>query len=181
MNYCSHCGTSVVVKVPAGETLPRHVCESCQIIHYQNPKVVAGCIPEWENQILLCRRAIEPRTGYWTFPAGFMELNESLEQAAARETWEEAKAEVEITHLYAVFTLVRVNQVYVVFRGKMKTLDYDVGSESSEVRLVHPDHIPWDELAFPVVDEVLRRYARDRQQDQSSAHFGVVTRGMHRP
>ncbi len=178
MNYCSHCGTPVVVKVPEGETLPRYVCDGCQTIHYQNPKIVAGCIPEWENQILLCRRAIEPRTGFWTFPAGFMELGESTEQAAARETWEEANADVEITDLYAVFTLIRVNQVYVVFRGRMRTLDHGVGSESSEVRLVDPERIPWDELAFPVVHEVLQRYTQDRTNGPFGVHFGVVSRGI---
>lgn len=108
MNYCSQCGRPVVLKVPPGDNLPRHVCEACQTIHYQNPKIVAGCIPEWEDQILLCRRAIEPRTGFWTFPAGFMEAGEDTAQAAARETLEEAKASVEIASLYALFSLPQV-------------------------------------------------------------------------
>lgn len=178
MNFCSQCGTPVTVKIPQGETLPRHVCERCDLIHYQNPKVVAGCIPEWEGHILLCRRAIAPREGFWTFPAGFMELGESTEEAAARETQEEANARVEITHLYALFTLVRVNQVYVVFRGRLHKGEYGIGPESSQVELVHPDKIPWDELAFPVVHEVLQRYVEDRRTGLSGVHFGVVSRGL---
>ncbi len=178
MKYCMQCGTQVVVKVPDGETLPRHVCEACHTIHYQNPKLVAGCIPEWDGRILLCRRAIEPRIGFWTFPAGFMELWESAEQAAARETYEEAKAHVDITDLYALFTLTRVNQVYVVFRGTMRSMDFEAGPESSEVKLVHMEEIPWDDLAFPVVHEILRRYAEDRQNGPLGVHFGVVSRGL---
>lgn len=178
MKFCSLCGTPVVVKVPSGETLPRYVCDHCQTIHYQNPKLVAGCIAEWEDQILLCRRAIEPRVGYWTFPAGFMELGESIEAAAARETREEANAEVEITHLYALFTLVRVNQVYAVFRGRLRALEFGVGPESSEVTLVQPEKIPWDDLAFPVVHEVLQRYVDDRRKGPFGVHFGIVSRGI---
>ncbi len=178
MKFCSQCGNPVVVRVPPGETLPRHVCEHCLTIHYQNPKVVAGCIPEWGDRILLCRRAIEPRTGFWTFPAGFMELGESTEQAAARETREEAQVDVEITALYALFTLVPVNQVYVVFRGAMRTPDFAVSSESSEIQLVHPDEIPWSELAFPVVHEILHRYVQDRRNGPFGVHFGVVSRGL---
>ncbi len=178
MNFCSQCGTPVSVKVPKGETLPRHVCDRCETVHYQNPKVVAGCIPEWEDHILLCRRAIEPREGFWTFPAGFMEMGESTEAAAARETQEEANARVEITHLYALFTLVRVNQVYVVFRGRLPTREYGIGPESSQVELVHPDKIPWDALAFPVVHEVLKRYVEDRRTGLYGVHFGVITRGI---
>ncbi len=178
MNFCSQCGMPVSVKIPKGETLPRHVCDRCDTVHYQNPKVVAGCIPEWEDHILLCRRAIEPREGFWTFPAGFMEMGESTEEAAARETQEEANARVEITHLYALFTLVRVNQVYVVFRGRLPTREYGIGPESSQVELIHPDKIPWDALAFPVVYEVLQRYVEDRRNGLFGVHFGVITKGI---
>lgn len=150
------------------------MCEACQTIHYQNPKIVAGCIPEWEHKILLCRRAIEPRLGLWTFPAGFMELDETTEQAAARETLEEAKAEVEIMSLYAVFSLVRVNQVYVVFRGKMPSPDFGVGHESSDVQLFSCDKIPWENLAFPVIHETLKLYVEDLRRGRFEAHFGVV-------
>jgi ADP-ribose pyrophosphatase YjhB (NUDIX family) len=174
IKYCSHCGAKVEQKIPAGETLVRAVCVSCHTIHYQNPKIVAGCIPEWENHILLCRRAIEPRLGFWTFPAGFMELGESMENAAARETLEEAKADVEITSIFALYTLRRVDQVYVVFRGQMRTMDYGVGDESSEVGLVSLENIPWEQLAFPVIREILTRYAEDHQQGQFHTHFGEI-------
>jgi len=174
MKYCSHCGAQVVLKVPPGETLLRFVCEACQTVHYQNPKIVAGCIPEWEDKILLCRRAIEPRLGLWTFPAGFMELDETTEQAAARETLEEAKVEVEIKSLFAVFSLLRVNQVYVIFRGKMRSQDFGVGHESSDVQLFSPTKIPWESLAFPVIHETLERYVEDAGRGRFDVHFGVV-------
>ena len=172
--YCTHCGKPLTRKIPPGETVLRHVCEACQVIHYQNPKVVAGCIPEWEGRILLCRRAIEPRSGLWTFPAGFMELGESVEQAAARETREEAKAEVVITGLYAVFSLVHVDQVYVIYRGRLSEPTFGVGHESSQVELVRPDKIPWDQLAFPVIEESLRRYVADLAGGQFGPHYGIV-------
>lgn len=176
MNYCNHCAHPVVVKIPEGETLPRHICEQCGTIHYQNPKIVAGCIPEWNEHILLCRRAIEPRVGYWTFPAGFMELGEATEHAAARETLEEAEAEVDIINLYAVFTLTRVSQVYVVFRGSMRTETHGPGQESTDTKLVHPDDIPWDSLAFPVIKEILTRYVHDRRRGTFGVYYGVIER-----
>src|SRR5262245_2510181 len=117
MNYCSACGAQVTRKVPEGDNLPRFVCDTCQAIHYHNPKIVAGCIPEWNGAILLCRRAIEPRSGLWTFPAGFMEIGESIEQAAARETWEEARAQVETISLFAVLSLPHIGPASLVFRG----------------------------------------------------------------
>jgi ADP-ribose pyrophosphatase YjhB (NUDIX family) len=110
MNYCSACGASVTKKVPAGDNLPRFVCDTCRAIHYHNPKIVAGCIPEWDGHILLCRRAIEPKSGLWTFPAGFMEIGESIEQAAVRETLEEAQAQVEHISLFAVLSLLHIGQ-----------------------------------------------------------------------
>ena len=174
MNYCSQCGAPVARKVPPGDNLPRFVCEACQAIHYQNPKIVAGCIPEWEDTILLCRRAIEPRYGLWTFPAGFMEEGETTEQAAAREALEEAESDVEITSLYAVFSIPHVSQVYVVFRGTMRTLAFKAGSESLEVRLFQHDAIPWDALAFPVISETLKRYVQDRSQGSFSVHVGQI-------
>lgn len=174
MNFCSQCGAPVTLAVPEGDTLPRFVCGACRTIHYQNPKIVAGCIPEWNGQILLCRRGIEPRTGFWTFPAGFMEMGESTEQAAARETLEEARARVEITDLYAVFTLSRVSQVYVVFRGRLPEPEYGVGHESLEVGLFEPEKIPWDRLAFRVIHETLARYVDDRRRGRFPVHVGVV-------
>ena len=135
MKFCSDCGNHVTLKIPAGDTLPRFVCEQCETIHYQNPKIVVGCIAEWQDDILLCRRAIEPRLGLWTIPAGFMENHETLEAAAARETLEEAMAVVDITSLFGVFSIPSVSQVYVIYRGAMRTKDYGVGAESLEVEL----------------------------------------------
>lgn len=177
MKYCNQCGAPVALKIPAGDTVPRHVCDTCEAIHYVNPKIVAGCIPEWEDRILLCRRAIEPRVGYWTFPAGFMELGESTEEAAARETLEEARARVSIDSLYAVFTLRHVSQVYVVYRGRMHEQEFSCGSESLDVRLFDQDEIPWQDLAFPVIREILRRYAADRRAGSFSVHSGAIAPG----
>jgi ADP-ribose pyrophosphatase YjhB (NUDIX family) len=174
MKYCSQCGAPVVQKVPPGDNLPRFVCEACQAVHYLNPKIVAACIPEWNGSILLCRRAIEPRSGLWTFPAGFMEIGESTEQAALRETLEEAHADVEIASLYAVFSLPHISQVYVVFRGRMKSPEFAPGAESLEVRLFPPETIPWDLLAFPVIRETLARYVRDLEQGCFALHVGSV-------
>lgn len=179
INFCSQCGEHVEQKIPQGETLHRAVCPACQTIHYQNPKVVAGCIPEWEDKILLCRRAIEPRVGFWTFPAGFMELGESTEEAAARETLEEAKARVEIQSLYALLSLPHVSQVYVVYRALLQNLDYGPGEESLEVQLMPIEAIPWDQLAFPVIREALQRYAEDRSRTQIQTHFGAIPRQPH--
>jgi len=161
MNYCSVCGKPVSKKIPPGDNLLRFVCESCQTIHYHNPKIVAGCIPEWGDQILLCRRAIEPKAGLWTFPAGFMEIGESTEQAARRETEEEAHAQVELTSLYAVLSLPHIGQVYMVFRGRLIIPEFSAGEESLDVRLFKRDAIPWDAIAFPVVKDALRRYVED--------------------
>lgn len=179
INFCSECGARVEQKIPERETLLRAVCPECQTIHYQNPKIVAGCIPEWKGKVLLCRRAIEPRLGLWTFPAGFMELGESTEEAAARETLEEAKARVEVQTLYALFSLPHVSQVYVVYRALLQDLDYGPGEESLEVQLMPIEDIPWDQLAFPVIKETLHRYASDRQHTQVQAHFGVIPKQPH--
>jgi ADP-ribose pyrophosphatase YjhB (NUDIX family) len=174
MRFCSHCGGPVTQKIPPGDNLPRHVCGQCELIHYHNPKIVAGCIPEWEDQILLCRRAIEPRLGLWTFPAGFMEIGESTEEAAIRETREEARADVAIAGLYAVLSLPHIGQVYLVFRGRMLTPTYEAGSESLEARLFSLSAIPWDEMAFPVVHDALRRYVDDALRGQFPLHLASL-------
>ena len=172
MNYCSACGAPLVMKIPDGDTLLRFVCERCHAVHYENPKIVVGCLPEWEDRILLCKRAIEPRAGLWTFPAGFMEKDETLEQAAARETLEEAEAEVEISQLYAVFSIPHVSQVYVVFRGNMKRAAFGPGTESLEVDLFKREDIPWSKLAFRVIHEILERYCR--AGTNAPVHVGTI-------
>ena len=132
MIFCSNCGARLIRKIPPGDDRLRYVCESCATIHYQNPKIVAGCIPEWEGRLLLCRRAIEPRHGLWTLPAGFMENGETTEQAAARETWEEARARVGSMQLYGVFSIPHISQVYMMFRGVLLAEEFGPGPESLE-------------------------------------------------
>ena len=162
MKFCSTCGAFVTRRTPEGDNRERYVCDACQTIHYQNPKIVAGCIPEWQGHILLCKRAIEPRYGLWTLPAGFMENGETTEQAAMRETWEEARARVEITSLYSVFSIPHISQVYMLFRGELINGTYEPGPESLECALFDEQDIPWEKLAFPVVKETLRHYYRDK-------------------
>lgn len=174
MKYCSNCATPVELRVPEGDTLPRYVCSACSVIHYQNPKMVVGCIPEWEDKILLCRRAIEPRHGWWTLPAGFMENAETLAQAAARETLEEANARVEMGALYAIYNLPHINQVYILFRARLLDLDFKPGIESLDVRLFSETEIPWEEMAFRAIREPLKRYFEERRQGQFGFHMGTI-------
>lgn len=174
MKYCSNCSALVELRVPEGDTLPRYVCPTCSVIHYQNPKMVVGCIPEWEDQILLCRRAIEPRHGLWTLPAGFMENAETLAQAAARETLEEANARVEMGTLYAIYNLPHINQVYVLFRARLLDLNFKPGSESLDVKLFSEAEIPWDTMAFRVIREPLQRYFEERRQGQFGFHMDTI-------
>ncbi len=174
MKFCSACGAPVSQKIPPGDNVLRYVCGTCQAIHYHNPKIVAGCIPEWEDRILLCRRAIDPRLGLWTFPAGFMEIGETTEEAAARETKEEALAEVEILSLYAVLSMPNIGQVYMVFRGRMLEPKFGAGTESLEVELFRREDIPWSKIAFPVVADALRRYVRDASTGKFPVQLGNV-------
>lgn len=172
MKFCSDCGAKVTLRVPKGDNLPRFVCGTCQTIHYQNPNIVAGCIPEWDRKILLCRRAIEPRHGFWTLPAGFMENSETSIEAAARETLEEAGAHVKVTSLFAIYNLPHINQVYMMFRSSMAEPVYQAGIESLEVELFSEREIPWDKLAFPVIEETLRRYYEDASNGEFKLHIG---------
>lgn len=176
MKFCSTCGGPIERRVPEGDTRPRDVCARCLVVHYQNPKVVAGCIPEWEGKILLCRRAIEPRYGLWTLPAGFMENGETTVEAARRETLEEACARVRIDALYALFNLPHINQVYVMFRGRLLDLDVAPGQESLEVALLDEAEIPWDALAFPVVRQTLALYFEDRRRGAFRQHLGDIVK-----
>lgn len=177
MNYCSHCGSQVVRKIPPQDDRLRYVCEACDAIHYQNPKIVAGCIPVWEDKVLLCKRAIEPRYGYWTLPAGFMELGETSQAAALRETLEEANARVEIIDLFAVFNLPHVNQVYLMFNSNLMDLDFSAGAESQEVALFTEDDIPWQELSFPTIRYSLEFFFDDRKNNRRRLHTGDIIRG----
>ncbi|MES9829750.1 MAG: NUDIX hydrolase [Candidatus Thiodiazotropha sp.] len=178
MKYCSHCGAEIEVRVPEGDNRPRHVCVICSTVHYQNPKIVVGCIPVWEQQILLCRRAIEPRYGLWTVPAGFMENGETSQQGAARETLEEACARVEVEGLYTLFNLPHINQVYLLFRSRLLDLDFAAGEESLEVRLFDKQEIPWEKLAFPVIKESLKLYYADRETGKYPLRSGTIIRAV---
>jgi ADP-ribose pyrophosphatase YjhB (NUDIX family) len=180
MIFCSNCGARVVEKIPEGDDRYRYVCEACATVHYQNPKIVAGCIPEWNGRLLLCRRAIEPRLGLWTLPAGFMENLETTEQAAARETWEEARARVIDMSLYGVFSIPHISQVYMMFRGRLAAEEFAPGPESLEVSLFEEQEIPWQELAFPVVRLTLEKYFRDIRNGGFPVHVTDINRHVRR-
>ena len=178
MKFCSDCGQPVARRIPPGETLPRAVCTACGAIHYENPRVVVGCVPEWQGRILLCRRGITPRRGFWTVPAGFLENGESLQTAAARETLEEAQARVEIGTLLAVSNLLHASQVHVTFRAKLIDGQYGVGAESLECDLYEESQIPWNEIAFPSITFALRCYFADRSAALERLHFNDIERPL---
>ncbi|MGB6488668.1 MAG: NUDIX hydrolase [Steroidobacteraceae bacterium] len=178
MNFCTQCGAHLEFRVPPGDHLARHVCDACGTIHYQNPRLVVGCVPEHDGRILLCSRAIEPRRGYWTVPAGFMENGETLQQAAARESREEALAEVEVGSLLAVVHVLHAQQVHVFFRAKLPRAEFAAGPESLEVQLVRPEEIPWPQLAFPSTEFSLRRYLEDRAAGVEPHHFTSLDRRL---
>ncbi|MCC7463060.1 MAG: NUDIX hydrolase [Gammaproteobacteria bacterium] len=171
MKYCPNCGHALAVLVPTGDNRPRAVCSGCGAIHYQNPRVIVGCVPEWQGRILLCRRAIEPRRGYWTIPAGFLENGESLQAGAARESLEEACAHVEIGSLLAVVNVLYAEQVHVMFRARMLAPDYATSVESLEVGLIEAATIPWNDIAFPSVRFALQHYLADRDCGSQDLHF----------
>jgi len=176
MNYCSQCGEKVSVSIPEGDNRPRHICEQCGSIHYQNPNVVTGTLPVMEDQILLCRRAIEPRYGLWTLPAGFLENGESVQQGAQRETLEEAQANVKLIDLYTVFSLPAIDQIYMLFRAQLLDCNFGPGDESLEVKLFAQDEVPWDELAFQVVGKTLEYYFDDIATNQFPQRVGIIER-----
>ena len=165
MNYCNHCGKSVDLEIPEGDTRLRHICHSCDTIHYENPKIIVGTLPTWDNKVLLCRRAIEPRKGLWTLPAGFMENAETTEEGARRESYEEATIKLQELQLYTVISLPHISQVYMFYLGELESERYTAGIESLEVQLFSEAEIPWDELAFNVVETTLRHYFSDRKTE----------------
>jgi ADP-ribose pyrophosphatase YjhB (NUDIX family) len=181
MKFCSDCGQAVELRIPAGDHLPRHVCPACGAIHYRNPKVIVGCVPEWEDRILMCRRAIEPRLGRWTFPAGFLELGESSGEGAAREALEEAGTDVEIGELFVVINVPYVSQVYLIHRARMKAPAFGPTLESSEVRLMREDEIPWDQIAFPTIWHSLKFFFSDRAGGRGGVHVLDLAQRPRRP
>jgi ADP-ribose pyrophosphatase YjhB (NUDIX family) len=177
MKFCNQCGNAVNLHIPEGDDRHRHVCGDCETIHYQNPNIIAGCLATYQGKVLLCKRAIEPRHGFWTLPAGFMENNESVEEGAMRETWEEAQAKVELQGLYTLFSLPEINQVYMIYRGKMTKPEFGAGIESLEVELFSEAEIPWDQLAFPVMKKTLRHFFEDRKTEQ----YPLRSEALYRP
>ena len=176
MKYCANCGELVTRKTPGSDNRERWVCETCNTIHYQNPRIIVGCVPERDGKILLCRRAIEPRRGYWTVPAGFMELGETMDQGAARETFEEACAEVRIGHLFASVDVVEAGQVHVFFTAGLLG-DYGVGEESLEVRMFAEEEIPWDDIAFRSGRFALEKYFADAGKNNGVHMHELVWKG----
>lgn len=173
MKFCSACGAPVELRLPQDDNRPRHVCTVCATVHYQNPKLIVGAIPVWENgRILLCRRAIEPRHGLWTLPAGFMENGETTAEAAMRETLEEANARIAISDLYSMYNLPHISQVYLLFRARLLDLNFSPGAESLEVELFTEQNIPWDQLAFRAVRLTLQQYFADCKTGNFSFHIG---------
>ena len=177
MKFCSDCGQPVSKRIPDGDNRERFVCDECETIHYQNPRIVTGCLPVWQDQVLLCKRAINPRQGYWTLPAGFLENGETIAEGAMRETAEEANARVHGLELYTVFSLPHISQAYMFFRCELADLNFSSGIESLEVRLFEEANIPWDELAFPVIKESLEFYFEDRKH----GNYAVRAREINIP
>jgi ADP-ribose pyrophosphatase YjhB (NUDIX family) len=176
MKFCPSCGQPVEMKVPEGDHLPRAVCTACATIHYENPRIIAGCVVEVDGKILMCKRAIEPRHGFWTIPAGFMENGESVQQAAAREALEEALAHVQIGSLLAIVSVLRAHQVHIMFRARLDPAhpQFGIGPESLESQLYAESEIPWSEVAFLSVEFALRRYLEDRRNGVERLHFRTI-------
>lgn len=161
--FCAQCGGATHQIIPEGDHVKRDVCKKCEHIHYVNPKVIVGSLPVHGDKVLMCKRDIQPRLGYWTLPAGFMEANETTEQGAARETWEESEAKLKNMELYALFDLPYISQLYVMYRSELANDHFAPTNESSEVRLFSESEIPWDDIAFPIIVQVLRDYFNDRK------------------
>lgn len=181
MNYCTHCGGPLRLEVPDGDDRPRHCCRVCGLIHYRNPKMVVGCIAEWKYRILLCLRAIEPREGLWTLPAGFLENNETVAEGARREVLEETRANVGDLQPYGLYNIPHISQIYFFFRAQLINNSFEPTDESRDVRLFKEEEIPWDRLAFPVVEKTLKRYFHDRHGESFPFHIDIVTRSIHSP
>jgi ADP-ribose pyrophosphatase YjhB (NUDIX family) len=173
MNYCSHCGSAELsFEIPEGDNRSRFICQSCHTIHYSNPKIVAGCLPVWNDQVLLARRSIAPRYGFWNIPSGYLENGETVEEGAMREVWEEAKAEVTGLQLKSVYSLPHINQIYIHFTGTLKNGAFGVGEESLEVQLFSEEDIPWEKLAFTSSVFTLQKYFADRTNGRHKVHLG---------
>ena len=174
IKHCRACGGLVRYTVPADDNRERATCTVCGTIHYENPLNVVGTVPVWGEQVLLCRRNIEPRYGLWTLPAGFMELGETTAEGAVRETIEEAGARIELQDLFTVLNVVRVGQVHFFYRARLQDPNFDPGPETIEARLFGEDEIPWEEIAFRTVKETLVRFFDDRRRGQFGIHCADI-------
>jgi ADP-ribose pyrophosphatase YjhB (NUDIX family) len=185
MKFCSECAHPVQLIIPNDDNRLRYVCGGCGTIHYQNPKMIVGSIPVWEQngktQILLCKRAIEPRHGYWTLPAGFMENEETTLQAAIRETEEEAGAKIKLHDLFTLMNVPHAHQVHLFYRASLLDLHYAAGTESLEVQLFSESEIPWNDIAFPTVEHTLKLFFEDLAKNNNDRKFGFHSRDIHKP
>ena len=172
MNYCSECGHRVELRNILGEHIPRFICGHCHTIHYENPKMIVGCLPVWEDKVMLCRRGIEPRKGFWNLPAGFMENGETVEHGAKREAYEETGVEVELIRLHCVYSVHSVNQVHLHFLARMLSVDYTLNEESVEISLFGEEEIPWGDIAFESNVFSLRAFFEGRKEDVNKTFLG---------
>ncbi|HEU5297210.1 MAG TPA: NUDIX hydrolase [Burkholderiaceae bacterium] len=174
IKHCRTCGTLVEYRIPSDDNRERAVCSECGTVHYENPLNVVGTLPVWGDRVLLCKRNIEPRFGKWTLPAGFMELGETTEAGALRETDEEAGAQVELQGLFTMLNVVQIGQVHFFYRARLLSTDFTLGFETSEARLFLEDEVPWEQLAFRTVRETLHRYFEDRRRGSFGMHFADI-------
>ncbi len=185
MKFCSECAHPVTHKIPPEDNRPRYVCDHCHTIHYQNPKLVVGSLPVWERdgelKVLLCRRAIEPRYGYWTLPAGFMENGETTSQAAMRETSEESGAHIKLHELLSMINVMHVDQVHLFYRATLLDLDYAAGTESLEVALFSEADLPWENLAFQTTVLTLKYFFEQMRRPENRAPFKLYTHDIFAP
>lgn len=171
MNFCSNCGSEQVdEKIPEGDRFKRLICNDCEKVHYQNPRMIVGCLPYYGDGILLLKRGIEPRYGYWNLPAGFLESRERVEDGALRETWEEARADVELIRLHCIYNLPHADQVYMHFLASMNSKTFEAAEETLEAKLFHPDEIPWKDIAFSSTTYALERYLAE--PERKTPHIG---------
>ena len=177
MKYCCTCGNELIRDVPPGDNRERSICAVCDTVHYENPRIIAGCIAQCQGRVLLCRRAIEPRIGSWTVPAGYMENDETMEQAALREAREETGADISLDALYSVFDIQAISQVYIIYRGVLRSPHLEAGVECSEIRLFEPADFPWDNLFYPAIGDLLLRYKSDLAAGKFTLYTGTSVKG----
>ncbi|WP_211252193.1 NUDIX hydrolase [Marinobacterium jannaschii] len=178
MKYCSECGSAnLVLRSPGRDTHRRLVCNDCEKIFYHNPRVIAGCIVEDNGKYLMCKRAIKPRPGSWTLPAGFMECGETVEEAARREVWEETGAQVDIRAPYSIFSVPQIDEVYIMFRARLIEFSDDPGPETAEVAMLAPDEIPWENIFYPAIKDILQRYIEEKDRGVFGIYMGCSEDG----